>query len=288
MIRSKIIFIVLIILLAFSVFQWRISNLKYRKALGQTEMVNTQYREALEQIRLLQMKNDADEMFFAGDFEKALESYRDINDEDTLFLSRHQFKNYIDSLRVQIQLLLERQRQLNQRVNESVLKADLVMVQSKVDSLQGELAAIAPPIDKQFIIDSVKQTLADQLVMPELPCIDTLIIRTAVSTVLYFGHIEDAKAQGSGSGLWSDGGYYTGEWMENKRHGEGLFLWPTGDNYKGDYKNDIRSGNGTYTWSNGDFYTGEWDNNRRNGQGTLYDKSGNIRYSGPWVNDEAL
>ncbi len=286
--RSKINFILLIILLAFTVYQWRRYNLKYREAVRQTEMVNTQYREAIEQIRLLQLKNDADEMFLAGDFERALESYQDLNADDSLFLSRHQFKNHIDSLKIQIQLLLQRQRQLNQRATESVLKAELLLVQNKADSLQGELASVEAPVDKQFIIDSVAQALAVRQELPEAPMIDTLIIRTSDGTILYFGHIREGKAYGGGSGLWSDGGYYTGEWIENKRHGEGLFLWPSGDSYKGEYKNDIRCGSGTYIWANGDYYSGEWDNNLRQGQGVLYDKSGNIRYSGHWVDDEAL
>ena len=53
-------------------------------------------------------------------------------------------------------------------------------------------------------------------------------------------------------------------------------------------KNDKYKGEGKYIWKNGEYYKGEWKNGLKNGKGKYYNKKGNIKFEGEWVNDEFL
>jgi hypothetical protein len=137
-------------------------------------------------------------------------------------------------------------------------------------------------------IDSLKQSFQrEKNQLASGPKFDTLSFSSNKNyKIRYFGQVSGAKANGTGSGNWSTGGYYHGEWKNNLRHGKGVYYWSDGDKYVGEYVNDIRQGIGTYYWKNGEKYEGAWKNNQRNGFGTLYDAFGKVKFKGEWANDQ--
>ncbi|HMQ06055.1 MAG TPA: hypothetical protein PKC30_02085 [Saprospiraceae bacterium] len=102
----------------------------------------------------------------------------------------------------------------------------------------------------------------------------------------YLGEVKNGKANGKGIGIWKSGGIYKGEWKDNMRHGKGQYQWKDGELYVGDYYYDTRHGHGKYTWVTGIYYIGNWKEDKREGQGTLFEKTGEIRFTGTWANDE--
>ncbi len=89
---------------------------------------------------------------------------------------------------------------------------------------------------------------------------------------------------GKGTKEFSNGGIYTGQFVNGKRHGQGSQKWPNGDSYNGAWANGKTNGMGTYTWANGDSYTGMTRDGKAYGQGTKKFANGDS-YTGAWADD---
>ena len=82
---------------------------------------------------------------------------------------------------------------------------------------------------------------------------------------------------GYGKKVWTEGGYYEGNFLNGYNNGYGEYHWENGDVYKGNYISEVRSGSGEYYWKNGDVYKGNWSSNMMNGEGTLIKNDGSIQ-----------
>lgn len=102
----------------------------------------------------------------------------------------------------------------------------------------------------------------------------------------YIGEIENNKPEGLGVGFYSTGGYYIGQWKDGQRHGQGEYFWSNGDRYKGEYVQDQRHGEGIYFYNNGYRYRGSWRNDLREGYGELLDDEDRILAKGNWKNNK--
>ena len=78
-----------------------------------------------------------------------------------------------------------------------------------------------------------------------------------------------------GSGTWSNGDKYIGEWKDGKRHGQGTYTLAKGDKYIGEYKDGKLHGQGTFALANGDKYVGEFKDGNTHGQVTFTYANGN-------------
>ncbi len=103
--------------------------------------------------------------------------------------------------------------------------------------------------------------------------------------VTYFGEVDDGKANGRGTGLWSTGGTYEGLWKDNLRHGQGVYVWADGERYEGTFVEGKRSGYGIYTFKNGEQYKGEWLDDKRHGIGVHLRANGDTVVVGRWASD---
>ena len=70
----------------------------------------------------------------------------------------------------------------------------------------------------------------------------------------YTGQWMDNFRRGTGKYLWTDGCMYEGDWCRGKTMGTWKFSWPSGATYDGDFKTGFMDGYGTYIGSNGDTY----------------------------------
>ncbi len=87
-----------------------------------------------------------------------------------------------------------------------------------------------------------------------------------------------------GTGTFSNGDKYVGEYKDGNRNGLGTFYNQgesqfKGDKYVGEFKGGQFNGQGTYTSANGDEYGGQFKDNYFNGQGTYYFQANN-RFKG--------
>ncbi|KAK0592919.1 hypothetical protein LWI29_027705 [Acer saccharum] len=97
----------------------------------------------------------------------------------------------------------------------------------------------------------------------------------------YTGQWVDNLPHGQGKYLWTDGCMYVGEWYRGKTMGKGKFSWPSGATYEGEFRSGYMDGKGTYTGSSGDTYRGSWVMNLKHGQGTKSFCNGDY-YEGEW------
>ncbi len=104
--------------------------------------------------------------------------------------------------------------------------------------------------------------------------------------VVYFGKVENGKANGFGIGIFDSKSIYEGEWKDNLRHGRGKYIWANGDVYEGEFVAGKREGQGAYLFSTGERYEGGWQNDLRHGEGAMYAKDGKLLIEGWWVNDK--
>lgn len=97
----------------------------------------------------------------------------------------------------------------------------------------------------------------------------------------YTGQWMDNFPHGTGKYLWTDGCMYEGDWCRGKTMGTGKFSWPSGATYDGDFKTGFMDGYGTYIGSNGDTYKGFWVKNLKHGKGRKNYVNGDY-YEGEW------
>ena len=86
---------------------------------------------------------------------------------------------------------------------------------------------------------------------------------------LYEGMIDMGLRHGKGTGYYSDGGIYKGDWINEAREGNGIMYYSNGNIYDGDWKNDRREGIGKFYFCTGGYYEGEFKNNIIDGYGKL-------------------
>ena len=94
-------------------------------------------------------------------------------------------------------------------------------------------------------------------------------------------------ANGKGSVVWADGGYYVGEIKDGEKHGEGTLTLADGVTYVGQWKDDKQHGQGTYTSADGDTYVGQWKDGMQHGLGKTTLADGEVGHDGEWENGEA-
>ena len=93
-------------------------------------------------------------------------------------------------------------------------------------------------------------------------------------------------ANGKGSVVWADGGYYVGEIKDGEKHGEGTLTLADGVTYAGQWKDDKQHGEGTYTSADGDTYVGQWKDGMQHGLGKATLADGEVGHDGEWENGE--
>lgn len=62
----------------------------------------------------------------------------------------------------------------------------------------------------------------------------------------YTGQLKNALRHGHGTGYYSNGNIYEGEWVKDKKHGKGKYTFYNGDIYIGEFKNDKIDGEGVF------------------------------------------
>ncbi|WJX36668.1 Phosphatidylinositol 4-phosphate 5-kinase 6 [Trifolium repens] len=97
----------------------------------------------------------------------------------------------------------------------------------------------------------------------------------------YTGQWLEKFPHGIGKYLWIDGCMYVGEWIQGFTMGKGRFSWPSGATYEGEFKTFYMDGKGTYIGSSGDTYKGSWVMNLKNGNGNESFPNGDF-YDGEW------
>ncbi|XP_021774455.1 phosphatidylinositol 4-phosphate 5-kinase 6-like [Chenopodium quinoa] len=98
----------------------------------------------------------------------------------------------------------------------------------------------------------------------------------------YTGQWIDNLPHGNGKYLWNDGCMYVGEWQKGKAMGKGRFTWPSGATYEGEFKRGYMDGIGTYTSANENSYKGFWSMNTKHGKGSEHFANGDY-YEGEWI-----
>lgn len=298
--HSKIIIILLLILLTISsVFFYRY-YVKYENKTNQLQELEKQQLETLSRLSEWQRKSAADDLFFLGEYEKAIAQYDQIalsgTDIKKLIEDRNRWIAERDSLQETLSLLISELDQTHSDKDSFIQELKernnlLATYNRRIDSLeqvfeglQTQLMAEQQALQAKEEEEATEAGLQQQLASANP--MDTLIFQNQNNIrIFYFGQVSDGKANGQGTGLWDEGGYYFGNWLNNRRHGKGFFLWTEGDRYEGEYKDDLRHGVGTYHWANGDHYSGNWAYNKRQGQGTLYNETGAVIFKGAWEND---
>ena len=71
--------------------------------------------------------------------------------------------------------------------------------------------------------------------------------KTGGKTKKKTGCIEGNCTNGKGTFIWSDGGWYEGQWKNGKRHGKGTMRFSNDNKYVGQWENDKRHGKGVST-----------------------------------------
>ncbi len=257
----------------------------------QVEQLNARMGQELEisnqdKAWLLQLFEADEKVIFEGKYQEAMADYTAIKEKVGAFAVEA-----IDQRIERIQSLLSDIENDNQNsVNQELL---LAQTKKRIQELETEWQYKWSNSQEQ--VNTLKENLKDaqealekkdrQLNRKEKVQIITFEGQKGAK-IHYLGEVENGKAQGGGMGIWTTGSIYRGEWKDNKRHGKGTFEWADGEKYDGDYNNDIREGTGTYYWPSGERYEGNWANNMRQGEGKLFDKDGNISYSGLWDKDK--
>ena len=117
----------------------------------------------------------------------------------------------------------------------------------------------------------------------------------------YIGEFRDGKPNGQGAFLYLGdnpwkGDKYVGAFKDGNYNGQGTYYYQAENQWKGDihvgeYRDGKRNGQGTYyylaenQWK-GYKYVGEYRDGKRNGRGVFFGPSGNVIYSGNFLNDK--
>lgn len=115
----------------------------------------------------------------------------------------------------------------------------------------------------------------------------------ANGTYDYKGAVKNGKANGYGTGYFSNGNRYEGNWANGQRSGSGTYYFEDGTIYKGEWANDRFNGRGKMTWTDGDVYEGSYKDGKRHGLGTYTTTSGTLnncpdctKYQGYWKEND--
>jgi hypothetical protein len=100
-----------------------------------------------------------------------------------------------------------------------------------------------------------------------LSIMDNLLVRNH-NLALFLILLGDKK-HGIGSFTFTDGGKYTGRFVQDNISGQGKYQYPDGRSYEGEWKNNKKHGVGVYHLDNGIVYKGVFINGKRNGKGKL-------------------
>lgn len=281
---SLIIFPIIIISLLIAIFFLGERKNHFKKQAQE----KTEKLENLEkQNELYTQKSKADEHFIAGDYDKAMEIYLQIEDsiEDNSFMrSRKATIARFNSLRSELDStqnisnsqLANMEREMDSKISEVEEE-----YKAKIERLEQEYSAKIATLNRT--IDQKERQIQNKAELGRLT-----FYNANGTKIAYFGEVKFGKANGEGVGHYSSNSVYDGDWKNNMKHGKGTYKWVDGHKYVGEYQNDKREGEGTYFWNTGEKYKGEWKNDKRNGQGTLYDKDGNVKLEGQWKNDELV
>lgn len=288
--KNTYITIVLGVLVVVFLSLWLVSSLNKRKVLEEKKEIEADLNELKATSHMWEVLLNADDQFCSGNFEEAIALYTEFDELSGKQLATKRRKWLEDSDSSSQFLLLINTglkgelKKMNQLLSET--KNTLNVSNNENSKLTDELRRLN--LVSQNKLDSLKQAYQkEKNVLIAGSKYDTVSFSSSKNyKIRYFGQVSAGKANGIGSGNWSTGGYYHGEWKNNQRHGKGLYYWIDGERYTGEYVNDIRQGIGTYYWKNGEKYEGGWKNNQRNGFGTLYDASGKVKFKGEWINDQ--
>jgi hypothetical protein len=108
----------------------------------------------------------------------------------------------------------------------------------------------------------------------------------------YIGEFRNDKRTGQGTfyfladDQWK-GDKYVGEFLDGIRNGQGTYYWLNGDKFMGEIRGGAPNGKGTYTYSSGNKYIGEFRDGLFNGQGAEFGPTGNVIYSGKYLNGKS-
>lgn len=253
-------------------------------------------RSALEQLRLemLLVRVSADSCFMLEEYEDAFRLYEDLaarSGDSTLLAERRRLYGSLNEY-----MRESTPEEARNRSEERLLRTERMLsrYKSMEEELKREREMLAREEEqlREIYGDDVKAQQEELLrIRGELSEVrKRAVLRFASEkkgdTVIYLGEVENGKAYGEGTGVWSTGSVYEGQWNNNLRHGRGTFNWADGEFYEGNYENDLRHGHGIYHWKNGQRWEGQWKDDMRHGEGTLYEANGKVRVKGIWHLDK--
>ncbi|WP_136465936.1 MORN repeat-containing protein [Flagellimonas onchidii] len=244
------------------------------------EQITTHERFS-EQIALHQQLLDIDSLLVDGNYQQALQSYRE---QDRLF------KEISDS-RIGLRIALAEKMD---DMHRQIVTDSFQETEKSIDTNQVHMVATPREIKQydsiSFALEKAKVQLSRMRRLVQQKSFGEYLTFTSSkgSQVHYVGQVKNGKAQGQGVAILSTGSRYEGEWKNNLRHGNGTFYWADGQSYEGEYSNDKRHGIGTYHWSNGEKFVGLWKDDQRTGEGTFYGKDGKVVASGIWEDDKLI
>ncbi|MGY6562817.1 MAG: MORN repeat-containing protein [Luteibaculaceae bacterium] len=239
------------------------------------------------QVRAYKLKNIADSLFIRGNFDEAFVYYKQF---DELQINSESMEAHRRAVLMDVG-----NRDSSYRLNGERLRYRVAALTKKLDSLQNKVSFKDSALtfkDKENrrltnLISAQRDSVNRLARRLQIPKQDTLTFMASTGNMVrYHGFVDKNKANGTGSGFWSTGGFYYGEWKNNMRHGKGMYIWKEGHRYDGDFYMDKRQGYGVYRWLNGEKYEGQWKDNVREGNGTLFSSDGSIKYTGVWIQDK--
>ncbi len=103
----------------------------------------------------------------------------------------------------------------------------------------------------------------------------------------YYGGVIESLRDGQGLRSYPNGKKFIGTFSKgNEVTGNGYIQYLNNASYEGAIVNGKYTGYGIHIYSNGDKYKGNFTDGNRTGKGDLFDKDGNLDYSGEWFDDE--
>mmetsp|Transcript_114503 Transcript_114503/g.363926 ORF Transcript_114503/g.363926 Transcript_114503/m.363926 type:complete len:162 (-) Transcript_114503:25-510(-) len=112
------------------------------------------------------------------------------------------------------------------------------------------------------------------------------VVNGAESVVRPIADWMDAKKEGEGELIYSNGDRFKGQRLDDRASGWGVFVWANGNRYEGQWLYDSRHGRGQFVCSeDGSVYDGEFAFDRKEGRG-LFKMSNGYVVSGVWKQGE--
>ena len=97
----------------------------------------------------------------------------------------------------------------------------------------------------------------------------------------YVGEIKDGDMHGEGTHIDVNGNKYVGQFKESKMHGEGMAIAHGMENV-GQWKDNKMHGEGTMTYANGDEHVGQFKDDEPHGFGKFTFADGTVDHDGEW------